>query len=411
MIDTAPRSPGLVAKMWQRHPRLVDVLVALTWILLATPSLLVARSVPTFGWPPLVVFVVVVLLVAACLVVFRRRRPVLAFVITFVATLPLIALAPDLLSLAVSFCVFAIAVHDSARRAWIAVGAATVVTVAVWVTYLFVDPPFLMSPPEGSRVGTAFTYAVTSLLVLLVAVFWGQSLGNRKRYIEGLLDHARHLERERDQQAQLAALAERSRIARDVHDIVSHSLSVIVRLSDGADAVFETEPRLAREAIGQLGGVARSSLTEMRRVMGMLESTPGSASSQLGTGFDDIPRLVEVYRGIGLPVELTLKGEAPSQSGVQVAVFRVIQEALTNALRHASAPNLVEVLVDSGDDVTVIVRNDGAPSRARLGDDPVGRGLVGMRERAALYGGTLTAGPEDDGRWAVRLMLPGERRS
>ncbi|KJC63884.1 Signal transduction histidine kinase [Agreia bicolorata] len=409
MIDTAPRSPGLAAKVWQRHPRLVDVLVGLTWILFTTPNLLVASTAPAFGWLPLVLFVAVVLVVAVCLVVFRRRRPVLAFVITFIATLPLIALSPDLLSLAVAFCVFAIAVHDSARRAWLAVGAATVVTVVVWVTYLFIDPPFLMAPPEGSRVSTAFTYAVTSLLVLLVAVFWGQSIGNRKRYIEGLLEHARHLERERDQQAQLAALAERSRIARDVHDIVSHSLSVIVRLSDGADAVFETEPKLAREAIGQLGGVARSSLTEMRRVMGMLESTPGSASSQSGTGFDDIPGLVEVYRGIGLPVELTLNGEAPSQSGVQVAVFRVIQEALTNALRHASAPSLVEVYVDSGDDVTVTVRNDGAPSRAPADDDHVGRGLVGMRERAALYGGTLAAGPEDAGRWTVRLTLPGAR--
>lgn len=407
MIDTVPRSIAL-AERWQRHPRLVDALVAASWLLVSTPTLLVSAMGPgpTFGWGAGVTFVIILIVVTACLIMFRRRRPVLAFALSFVVTLPLVLLSPDVPNLAAAFCVFAIAVYDSARRAWLAAAVSATVTVVAAVTYLFVDPPLMMPPLGSSRIGTVITYGLTGLLVLLVALLWGQNTGNRKRYIESLLEHARHLERERDQQAQLAALAERSRIARDVHDIVSHSLSVVVRLSDGASAVFDNEPTRAKEAIGQIGAVARSSLTEMRRVIGVLESTPGSASSHAGTGFDDLPRLIEVYRGIGLPVELTLHGEPPAESGVQVTVFRVIQEALTNALRHASTPTHVNVRVDSGDDVSVTVTNDGAPHQ-EPDDDHVGRGLVGMRERAAIYGGTLSAGLDSAGRWTVHLMLPG----
>jgi signal transduction histidine kinase len=404
VIDTVPRSIALAERL-QRHPRRVDALVGVGWVLVSAPSLFLAASGPSFGWGAVVVFATTVVVVAGALVMFRRRRPMLAYAITFVTTLPLLVLSPDLPSVAAAFCIFAIAVYDSARRAWLAAAVSATVTVLTSVAFLFVDPPFLASG-EVSRVATAITYAVTGLLVLLVALMWGQNSGNRKRYIEGLLEHARHLERERDQQAQLAALAERSRIARDVHDIVSHSLSVVVRLSDGANAVFDQDPGRAKEAVVQIGGVARSSLTEMRRVIGLLESTPGSASPQAGTGFDDLPRLVDVYRGIGLPVELTLRGESPVESGVQVTVFRVIQEALTNALRHASTPTIVSVQVETASDVTVTVQNDGAPRHEPLGDH-VGRGLVGMRERASLYGGTLSTGPDGDGRWTVHLVLPG----
>lgn len=412
MTDTVPRSIAL-AERWQRHPRLVDALVALSWVLISAPSLLFATVGPAFNWVSGVVFVVIVVVVAGCLLVFRRRRPLLAFAITFIVTLPLVLLSPDLPSVAAAFCIFAIGVYDSVRRARLAAAASATVALLTSVTFFFLDPPLLV-PPEGvSRIGNVITYAVTGLLVLLVALLWGQNSGNRKRYIESLLEHARHLERERDQQAQLAALAERSRIARDIHDIVSHSLSVIVRLSDGASAVFAREPQRAKVAIDQVGGVARSSLTEMRRVISVFESTPGTAASQAGTGYDDLPRLVEVYRGIGLPVELTVIGEAPPESGVQVTVFRVVQEALTNVLRHARTPVIVRVQVEAGDDVTVTVENDGAPEHPQPDDahrDRVGRGLVGMRERAALYGGTLSAGPDGNGSWTVHLVLPGAGR-
>jgi len=191
-----------------------------------------------------------------------------------------------------------------------------------------------------------------------------------------------------------------------VHDIVSHSLSVIVRLADGAEAVVERDPARARLAVSDLAVVARSSLNEMRRVMSVLESTPGTDAVPSGTGFDDLPRLVEVFHGVGMPVTLRVVGDPPSQPGVQMTVFRVVQEALTNALRHAAHASEVTVDVESGRDVTVVVVNDGAPVDAPV-DDRVGRGLVGMRERAALYGGTVVAALDEDARWRVRLVLPG----
>lgn len=412
MTETVPRSAGPVTRFWQRHPWLADVLIGLSWLVLSAFGPLVTVSSPAGAAGPYgsilpaIPYVVSVAVAAGGIIAFRRRRPVLAFIVTFVATLPLTLVDPSLSNLAVAYAVFAVAVYDSPRRAWMYAAPSALVTIAVAVLSVFAPLPFATEQP-GSPWASAATYMVVGILTLLVALFWGQSAGGRRRYIDSLIEHAKHLERERDQQAQLAALAERSRIARDVHDIVSHSLSVIVRLADGAQAVFDQQPQRAKEAVGELGGVARSSLTEMRRVIGVMESAPDAASPQAGVSYEDLDQLVDVYRGIGLPVQLTTRGDTPSQPGVQVTVFRVIQEALTNALRHASAPTVVTVLVETDVDVEVTVVNDGAPL---VPGGQVGRGLVGMHERAALYGGTLDAAPTGDGQWRVRLTLPGAGR-
>jgi len=407
VIDTWPRRPGRVARFWQRHPRLVDILTAASWVAFNATTVLVASGAPRASVLLLVLFAAAVLVVGVCIAVLRRRRPVLALVICLPVTAPLVFVDPGVTALAAAYCIFAVAVYDSPGRAWRLGAGAAVWSVAVAALSLAVPLP-LLADALTSRVNSAITSAVWALLVLFVALLWGQNVGHRRRYINDLLDHARQLERDRDQQAQLAALAERSRIARDIHDIVSHSLSVIVRLSDGAQAVFDREPERARAVIAEVATVGRSSMAEMRRVMGVLESTPGTASTQSGAGYDDLDRLVEVYRGIGLPVELTLSGDTPTESGVQMTVFRVVQEALTNALRHATAPSVVTVQIDSGADVSVLVRNDGVLDAEPT--DRVGRGLVGMRERAALYGGTVSAGVDKDLLWTVRLVLPGVGR-
>jgi signal transduction histidine kinase len=387
------------AHQGRRRPHTVDVLIALSWVLLSCFSVAVLPGIEVVA-PG-----VMVLLVAAGLVFFRRSKPVLSFVISFLATLPLALFDPTLGTLAVGYSVFAIAVYDAPRRAWqcASLSAGVILVVALL-------SPFDILPANDAALGDGIpgvaAYVVTGFLILLVALLWGQNSGSRKRYIDGLVERAHHLEREHDQQVQLAVLAERSRIARDVHDIVAHSLSVIVRLNDGAGAVLEREPQRAKEAIGQVGGVARSALGEMRRVISVLESSPQSTSLSAGASHEDLERLVEVYRGIGLPVSLTVSGTTPSQSGVQMTIFRVVQEALTNALRHTEAASLVVVTVESDSDVVVTVRNDGHLHNESAGDS-VGRGLVGMRERAALYGGTLTAGPDEEGSWLVRLVLPG----
>ena len=405
MIDTGPRGRRYVARFGQRHPVITDVLIALSWLLLTLPTFALIGSANAMAPTGVVLLLVLVALIAVVLAVLRRRRPVLAFGIIFVLSVPLAFIDPSLVSLAMAYMVFAIAVYDSVRRAWLAAACAAMFTTGFALLYLVVGFPTWFDP-ISERLASTVLYTVTGLLILLVGALWGQNAASRKRYIEDLLEHARHLERERDQQAQLAALAERSRIARDVHDIVAHSLSVIVRLADGALAVFDHEPQRARDAIGQVGEVGRSSLTEMRRAIGVLESRPESPSPQSGAGFDDLARLVEVYRGIGLPVELTIAGDTPAQAGVQMTVFRVVQESLTNALRHSPHPTVVTVDIVTGDGVTAVVHNNGVVNAAPDADH-VGRGIVGMRERAALYDGRLTAGPQGADGWTVRLELPG----
>lgn len=447
MTDGSARALDRAASRWQRHPRVADALTTLSWVVLTTVPMFVAESPdPTVPARPvgpwgLGLGLLVVAVVATSMMLLRRRNPVLLFVICLTLPLVMLPFSLDVGAFAVAYAVFAIAVYDRTSRAWIAGGVAYAVTVALSGIHLLTGFGFAPVNRSGSRADTALAWVVFDLLLLLVALLWGQNAGNRRRYVAALVERARILEHERDQEAQLAALAERSRIARDVHDIVSHSLSVIVRLADGTRAVFDADPDRAREAVGQIGAVARSSLDEMRRVLGVLERPTGQESERSGTGLEDLPRLAEVYRGIGLPVQLDLDlghaGEdcasgaaaAPEvPAGLQMTVFRIVQESLTNALRHAEAPTRVQVEVRVSEDaIRAEIRDDGATpasgdavrrgsggtdARGRAagassgGSDRVGRGLLGMRERAALYGGALDAGPEGARGWAVRLVLP-----
>lgn len=451
MTDGSARALDRAASRWQRHPHWADALTTLSWVVLTVVPMLgtapagdpvVVRPGGVWG---IGLGLVVVAIVATVMVLFRRRNPMLLYLVTLTLPLVLLPFWLDVGAFAVAYAVFAIAVYDRMSRAWIAGAIAYAVTLALGGVHLLTGFGFAPVNRSGSRLDTALSWAAFDLLLLLVALLWGQNAGNRRRYVAALVERARILEHERDQEAQLAALAERSRIARDVHDIVSHSLSVIVRLADGTRAVFDADPDRAREAVGQIAGVARSSLDEMRRAIGVLERTNGQESTRNGTGLDDLPRLAEVYRGIGLPVRLDLDlGRAEQDAatgsatgaaqgvpaGLQVTVFRVVQESLTNALRHAEAPTQVRVEVRvTAEAIQAEIRDDGAttpvvPEGARAGHGAppehgrvegsgstapsgrVGRGLLGMRERAALYGGALEAGPAAPRGWVVRLALP-----
>jgi signal transduction histidine kinase len=142
----------------------------------------------------------------------------------------------------------------------------------------------------------------------------------------------------------------------------------------------------------------------MRRVIGMLD-TALPPDPQPGAGNEDLERLVAIYRGVGLPVSVEVEGDLPSHTGIHNTVYRVTQEALTNVLRHSSAPTEVTVRMSAVDAISLTITNDGALAE-RVSDDRVGRGLIGMKERAALYGGTLAAGPDGEGRWVVSMTLP-----
>jgi signal transduction histidine kinase len=246
-----------------------------------------------------------------------------------------------------------------------------------------------------------------TLILCLFAVLIGINVGNRVRYIGALVDRAGQLARERDQQAQLAAASERSRIAREMHDIVAHSLSVMIRLADGAEAMVEKDPEASLAAIRNVGSTGRASLADMRRLLGVLRDEEHELTERMPQPtLDMLPQLVDSYRGAGLPVSLTVSGVPPSSQGAQLTIYRAVQETLTNALRYARQPTQVHVVLDCSDSaVTLTVTDDGAagPRAESVG---TGRGLIGMAERAALYGGTVESGAQPNGGWRVRMTMP-----
>jgi signal transduction histidine kinase len=247
---------------------------------------------------------------------------------------------------------------------------------------------------------------------LLVALAVGATVGNRRRYLAALISRARQLAKERDQQAQLAAVAERARIARDMHDVVSHSLTVMVALAEGAAAAAETDAARAATVMRQVAETGREALTGMRQMLGVLGGSEPALAPQPTVA--DVPRLVERFRALGLPVMLTERGEVPPEPALQLTVYRIVQEALTNALRYSHGPTAVAVRIDAAaHPIAVVIEDDGLPGMSTTSVG-AGQGLAGLAERVSALGGSLTAGPHENGAgWRVSAVLPltpGERK-
>ena len=214
------------------------------------------------------------------------------------------------------------------------------------------------------------------------------------------------LARERDERARAAVAEERTRIARELHDVVAHAVSVMVLQARGGRALLDTEPSESREAFDTIERTGRQALGEMRRLLGQLRAedeelalAPRPSLSRLSSLADEVTRA-------GLPVEIRIEGEpAELPAGVDVSAFRIVQEALTNALKHAGPARAV-VAVRYGDgEVDIEVADDG---RGGANGDGTGHGLTGIRERVALYGGDFAAGAQRQGGYAVRARLPYE---
>ncbi|MEU8346453.1 Signal transduction histidine kinase [Actinomadura meyerae] len=275
-----------------------------------------------------------------------------------------------------------------------------------------------------------FVYFLVYLLVLpvslepvvvitdsaLVIGVWmlGRSLRLRRAYFTELEDRAARLERARGTDARAARIEERSRIARELHDVVAHHVSVMTVQAGAARRIIDRDPGSAREAMSTIEEVGRTALSEMRRIVGVLRTDRDAeqAGRELAPqpGLGDLGELLDHVRETGLSVQLWIEGEARSPSpGVDVAAFRLIQEALTNTLKHAGPQARAWVRLYYGDaDLTVEVEDDGrgtATIMADNGDNP-GHGLVGMYERVALYGGELRIGPRVGGGFGVRARFP-----
>ena len=385
--------PGSVRTWWRAlDRRLVDaavavILLALTAIPLATDSLHAGQR-PSDVWAYL-------LTVALCVpFALHRRYPVAAIT---VACCALVLYAVGRYSaypgLPIFVLVAGISLHSTRRRALLAAGlAAVAISVAVWLQ------------PEG--VATASTW-VASLLALAVAWLWGENLRNRRARWAAMEERARRLEAEREERDRQAVTAERLRIARELHDVVAHSMSVIAVQSGVANHVIDSRPAQARQALATIEATSRSALVELRRLLGVLrQGDDPVASLEPNPGLAELGRLADQIRSAGVEVELKVEGEPGDlPPGVDLSAFRIAQEGLTNVLKHGGRVARMLVRYSPGA-VAVEIADDGRAGADEAPGDGTGHGLIGMRERVAVFGGELTAGPVPGGGYRMAARLP-----
>ncbi|MEA2149192.1 MAG: hypothetical protein QOD69_1022 [Solirubrobacteraceae bacterium] len=236
---------------------------------------------------------------------------------------------------------------------------------------------------------------------LLVVTPWLVGRGSRARTLRLALLEQEQLQRER-----VAVGEERARIARELHDVVAHSVGAMVAQAQGAGRVLDRDPERAREALAAIERTGRNALDEMRRSLGVLRRTDADAPLAPQPGMDAIGALVAQARDSGLQVELVTEGEpAPLPAGIDLSAYRIVQEALTNTLKHAGPVRARVAVRYAAAELELEISDDGAPGRAPAANGD-GQGLLGMRERVALYGGALEAAHRPEGGFVVRASLP-----
>lgn len=240
-----------------------------------------------------------------------------------------------------------------------------------------------------------------SLMVLtVVAGLTGRAVRARTRALE---DRAETLDREEQRRAAEAAAEERRRIARELHDIISHSLGVVVLQAGAAERVVDRDPERAREVLQSIRATGQEAIGEMGTLLGLLDDTPRT-SREPQPSLSDLDALVSRMRDAGLSVDLVIEGQRRSlPAALELSAFRVMQEALTNAIKHASGAHVRAILRYTPTELQVDVSNAGAAGAVGMGSK---RGLAGMRERVEVFGGTLEAGPQPGGGWMLRAAFP-----
>jgi signal transduction histidine kinase len=373
----------LLARLYRwfdRHPFAGDRLVAAVTVLLVGGELVSGRlfSYETAVAPTAEEVVVSLALVAP--LAFGPRAPVAVFATVMAICLVQLAVTEHVLvaDLAPLVALYFLVVHGPSRVKPIGLGVALVGGVVMSARASF----------PGALDGFVLGTAVISAYVLLAALAAERRVSRQARLAA--------LELERDQQAEIGAARERARIARELHDVVAHSLAVMVAQADGGRYAAPEDPGAASRALARIAETGRDALAQMGRLLGVLRA---------GEEGGDLPGLVRRLAGAGLPVELEVEGPARAlPAGLRLAIHRVAQEALTNVLKHADSPRHVEVVLRYLDaEVELTIRDDG---RGTAAGDGQGHGLAGMRERVALQSGTLHAGPREGGGYEVRARLP-----
>jgi signal transduction histidine kinase len=382
--------------------RVFDVVLALGVTIVGLAEIWVPFQSRSGDGSPIVTSVFTVL--AGMALVMRRRYPLPTLVVVVLVVFGGDVVGPMYLLFFGGFVPIAIAVFSAARHGrgrvpWMAAGVAAV---ALLVVDLVVEE--LQSPSE-----IVFHWGVT-------ATVWGFGYGLRRheQRAEESTRRAVQAEVAATEQAMAAVLAERTRIARELHDIVAHSVSTMVVQAGAAEQVVGEDPELARRALATIRATGADALGEMRRVVAMLREEGDGADGDLAPqpGLDGLPELLAATRTSGLEATLEVHGTPqPLPPGLELTGFRVVQEALTNARRHSGAASVRVVVEHDPAELRIEVRDDG-PGAGPGPAGPTGaggHGLVGMRERVAMYGGHVEAGPGESGGFVVRVVLPLEQ--
>lgn len=377
------RRPAPRPLAWlRRHPTVVDAGVT---VVACAPHLMgmVYRhgEVGWWGYPLIAVTAIALLL--------RRRRPfaVLMIVAVACALSPLVQPGFIFPMLPFSFALFTVATRQTALRAVAGYAVAVLVTVLMTVPYSLngLTPPLLSLTDPFS----------------LLALAAGIAVKSRRDHRERLADTV-------NRRIDHAALAERSRIAAEMHDVVAHSLTVIVSLANGATSSWRKHPEQAVAAVERIGGIGRDALDEMHRTLSLLRDSDEELDEQLHRSGGNLPALDELaarFDAAGLPVAVHRSGpDIPADTALRQAVYRIVQESLTNSLRHATNPTGARVTLDTAEDTIVItIEDDGEAVKKPIAP---GYGLVGIRQRAASLGGRAESAPHEGGGWRVVVELP-----
>jgi signal transduction histidine kinase len=335
----------------------------------------------------------------------RRRAPVRAAAVVVAAGLLELVATSNFLGANVSalLMIYALAAYAPrwASRAGLAVGL---------VGALLASLRYFSDGGRDTLIPTAGAIGIA----VVAAWALGDLRRTRLQQMDALVERARLLELERDQEMRLAATAERARIARELHDVVAHSLSVVIAQADGGRYAGKADPDAATGALEAIAATGRQALTDMRALLGVLRDG-GSEEYAPQPDVDTVPGLVEDVRRSGLDVDLIVEGTPqPLPAGPSLAAYRIVQESLTNVLKHAGPASRAWVRLHwhpDGLELSVLDDGRGAAAAVATEQDGQGQGLLGMRERAHLHGGRVEAGPRPGGGFGVHAALPyGARR-
>jgi signal transduction histidine kinase len=381
----------------KEHPFAADCLLAIVIAVVAIPALYVHRpGYEQYRQPN--AMAVVLVLAGTLPLAWRRRFPLAVLAATGALAIVLEAAnyPPSTGGVPVLVALYTVTTRSS-RRVAIRAGVATAVGIFL----------ALLVSHESVTVGDV----IENVIVFGTAWVLGDHSRVRQAYLAELETRAAQLEREREVNAAQAVADERARIARELHDVIAHNVSVMVVQAGAARRTMDRDADGAKEAMELIESTGRQALDEMRRLLGVLrrDNDPVQAALAPQPSVRHLDQLVAQVREAGLPVELEVEGEPqPLASGVDLSAYRIVQEALTNSLKHAGPAHATVHVRYGRSDVEVTVTDDGSgPGLAEGGNGhDGGHGLVGMRERVALYGGELEVGPRQGGGFEVRARLP-----